>query len=78
MLNEQGVFARYLMAACNVRYFYQQCCAATVDWRHTTVNCALVRVHFTRSEPHFVCIVIARFDDSTQDVAQLRFIINQA
>lgn len=34
-------------------------------------------MHFRPAEPHFVCVVVARFDDATQYVAQLGFIVDK-
>jgi len=77
MLNQQCILAAYSCAPRDIRHFNKQRSVATLDRRYATVNDAFFSVHLSSTEAHFVCIVIACFDDATEDVAQLGFIVDK-
>ena len=77
MLYQQRILTTDPRPSCNVRHFDKQCSIANIKWRNATINNALFRVYLRRAESHLVRVVVARFQDTTKDVSQLWFVIDQ-
>ena len=77
-LNQQCIFTADLRAARYVGEFHQQAGVLCSNRRHTTVDDTLSAGDFGRSETHFIRVVVTRSDDTTQDIAQLRLIIDKS
>ena len=77
VLNQQCIFTADLRAARYVCEFHQQASVLCSDRRHTTVDDTLSAGDFGRRETHFIRVVVARSDDTTQDIAHLRLVIDK-
>lgn len=78
VLYQQRVLTTNTRSARYIGYFNQQGRVGKINRRYTAVNNTLFRVYFGRTETHFIGIMIARPADTTQDILQFGFIINQA
>lgn len=77
VLNEQGVFAADPGAPRHVRHFDEQARLLAHNWRYVAVDNALVGMNFGGSQAQLHRILIARREGATQDVSQLRFVVDQ-
>ena len=77
MLDQQCILAADLITPSDIGHFNQQGCIIEIDWRYTTLDTAFAGVHFGRREMDFVRIVVAGGRDPAEDLAELRFVIDQ-
>ena len=77
VLNQQRVLAAYLRAPCNVGDFDEQTRIICRDRRDAAIDSAFVIVRLGWREAHFVCVMIAGFDNATKDVTQLGLVVDE-
>ena len=77
MLNQQCVLATYFGAPRNVCHFNEQRRITTFNRRDAAIDDAFFGVHFGSTKAHFICVVVAGFDDATKDVAQFGLIVDE-